>query len=176
MSDLTSSPNPVCKRVLAVLTSAPVWDEALCAALSRAYAPLDYRGPLVPFEDDGYYAPEMGAPLRRGWVSFRGLADPSDLAAWKHAARTVEDAFRRDGKRVHNLDVGYLDADKLVLASFKRGPCKLYFGDDVWADMILGYSRGAFAPTPWAFHDFRDGRYDKTLGVIRDKLKAEMRR
>lgn len=175
MSRSVLIPAPVCKRVLAVLSRAPVWDEALIAAVTGAFGAVDHRGPLLPFED-AYYAAEMGGPLWRGWVSCRGLLDPARLPEWKHAARALEDEFRRDGNRIHNLDVGYLDADKLVLASFKRGPCKLYLGRDVWADMILGYSRGAFTPTPWAFPDFRDGRYDKTLGIIRDKLKAEMRR
>lgn len=175
MSRSVPTPAPVCKRVLAVLSRAPVWDEALIAAVTGAFGAVDHRGPLLPFED-AYYAAEMGGPLWRGWVSCRGLLDPARLPEWKHAARALEDEFRRDGNRIHNLDVGYLDADKLVLASFKRGPCKLYLGRDVWADMILGYSRGAFTPTPWAFPDFRDGRYDKILGIIRDKLKAEMRR
>jgi hypothetical protein len=40
----------------------------------------------------------------------------------------------------------------------------------------LGYSQGRFTPLAGAFPDFRDGRYDKSLRVIRDKLKAAMRR
>lgn len=166
----------LCKRVMAVISPRPEWDDALCRALETRFAPLDYRGPLLPFEDQGYYAPEMGAPLWRGWLSFRGLADAAELAVWKRAARALEDELRNGEGRTWNLDVGYLDPDKLVLASFKRGPFKLYLGGDVWADMILGYSRGRFTPMPWAFPDFRDGRYDKSLRVIRDKLKAEMRR
>jgi hypothetical protein len=118
----------------------------------------------------------MGGPLWRGWISFRGLANPADLPAWKHEARSLEEFWSREGRRTRNLDIGYMDADKLVLASFKRGPFKLYLDRGVWADMTLGYSQGVFTPLPWTFPDFRDGRYDKSLGVIRDKLKAEMRR
>jgi hypothetical protein len=167
---------PECKCVLAVLTRESTWDATLCDALETRFGEIDYRGPFLPFTGDTYYKAEMGGPLWRGWLSFRGLSDPTALAEWKHATRAIENTRRLQDMRTCNLDVGYMDADKLVLASFKRGPCKLYFGDDVWADMILGYSGGAFMPTPWAFPDFRDGRYDKSLGVIRDKLKAEMRR
>jgi hypothetical protein len=170
------SSDPRCKRVLALLTGTPAWDASLCARLEEAFGPIDYRGPFHPFAEDGYYAAEMGSPLWRGWLSFRGLADPSGLPAWKQAARALEARGSRDGRRAHNLDVGYMDADKLVLASCKRGPHKLYLDRGVWADMILGYSRGAFVPLPRTFPDFRDGRYDKSLGIIRDKLKAEMRR
>jgi hypothetical protein len=177
-----SYPEVACKRVMAVLAPRPEWDERLCDALESAFGAIDYRGAFTAFEGAAYYAPEMGAPLSRGWLSFRGLADPAGLADWKHAARALEDAQRcgpegaRPGGRVWNLDVGYLDTDKLVLASFKQGPFKLYLGRGVWADAILGYSRGLFSPLPGAFPDFRDGRYDKSLGIIRDKLKADLRR
>lgn len=161
---------------MAVLIAAPAWEAALVAALEESFGAVDYRGPLIPFTGTDYYAEEMGASMWRGWLSFRGLADPVELPAWKNEARSLEASRSRDGRRTCNLDIGYLDPDKLVLASFKPGPFKLYLGGGVWGDMILGYSGGAFTPLPGAFPDFRDGRYDKPLGIIRDKLKAEMRR
>ena len=168
-------PDPPCKRLLAVLLPAPEWPPALQAALQDSLGPVDYRGPLLPFPEGAYYADEMGFPLWRGWISFRGIVVPGFLPEWTRRARALEEAWSRDGKRAVNLDPGYMDADKVVLASRKRGPFKIYLEDGVWADMVLGYSRGAFEPTPWTFPDFRDGRYDKSLAVIREKLKAEMR-
>jgi hypothetical protein len=178
---MTPSDAP-CKRILAVLAAAPEWPPTLCAALEERFGPIDYRGPFLPFEDNrsapegGYYAAEMGAPLWRGWLSFRGTVAPAFLPEWTRRFRDLEAAWSRDGKRRFNLDPGYMDADKVVLASRKRGPFKIYLDEGVWADMVLGYSRGVFAPTPWAFPDFRDGRYDHGLAVIRERLKAEMRR
>jgi hypothetical protein len=174
--NFSHGPAPVCKKVLALLVAEPLWDAETCAALEKTFGAIDYRGAFHPFEDGGYYAAEMGSPLHRGFLSFRGLADPGELAGWKHATRALEEAWKADGKRTRNLDVGYLDADKLVLASFKAGPRKIYLGKGVWADMVLGYSKGGFAPMPWTFPDFRSGCYHQNLGVIREKLKAEMRR
>jgi len=170
---------PQCKKTLALLSPEPLWEPSLCDALEKAFGPIDYRGPFFPFssgEGGGYYEPEMGGSLHRGFLSFRGLADPSGLASWKHASRALEEAWSREGKRTRNLDIGYLDPDKLVLASFKPGPRKIYLGEAVWADLILGYSSGEFVPIPWTFPDFRSGVYNTSLGVIREKLKAEMRR
>ncbi len=171
----SEAPFPPCKRVLSVLLPQPRWQPGLCAAAESVFGQIDYRSPFVPFEA-GYYDAEFGKPLYRGWLSFRGLADPAGLAAWKHATAALEAQATRDGRRPFNLDPGYLDPDKLVLASCKPGPRKLYIGEGVWADMISGYSGGVFTPVPWTFPDFRAGRYDKILGVIRQKLKAEMRR
>ena len=36
-----------------------------------------------------------------------------------------------------NIDIGYMDLDKVVLPSYKRGPFKLYAGNGVWLDMLL---------------------------------------
>jgi hypothetical protein len=162
--------------VLAVLSPSPEWAPALLAALEEAFGAVDYRGPFSPFPEGAYYADEMGAPLWRGWLSFRGLVTPAFLPAWTRRFRDLEAALGRDGKRVFNLDPGYMDADKVVLASRKRGPFKIYLDEGVWADIVLGYSKGAFEPTPWTFPDFRDGRYDRGLAAIREKLKAEMHR
>ena len=91
-------------------------------------------------------------------------------------ARELEQLFSRNGKRTCNLDAGYLDSDKLVLGSFKGASTKLYLGRGVFADMILQYAKGAFNPMPWAFENFKDGRYDKDLLAVREKYKAELKR
>jgi hypothetical protein len=166
---------PRCKWIMAVLGPSPRPPEALFRALERAFGPLDHRGEFLPFDVTGYYAPEFGPDLSRGWVSFRGLDGPERLPALKRKAAETEREWAVSGRRTWNLDVGYMDADKVVLASFKRGPCKLYLGDGVYADLLLKYSRGRFEPLPWAFADLRDGRYGRQLLTIREKLKAESR-
>jgi hypothetical protein len=173
------TPDPECKRVLAVLTALPEWVPDRVRMLETTFGPVDYRSDFVPFSGDTYYAAEMGGPLWRGWLSFRGSVSPRDLPSWKQRTRDLEQLWAVDGRRSWNLDIGYLDSDKLVLASYKRGPLKLYLDQGVWADVILGYSHGAFVPAArtlsGTFPDFRDGRYDKVLKVIREKMKAEMR-
>ena len=166
----------LCKKVAAVLAPEGKPSGALWDCLETEFGPIDYKGEFLPFDTTEYYRDEFGTGLYRGFIAFRGLDDPGRLPDLKHAASRLEAAMGRDGKRVFNLDVGYLDPDKLVLASFKRGPCKLYLRDGVYADLLLRYSKGRFDPLPWAFSDFRDGRYDKSLLVIREKLKSELRK
>ncbi|MDB5049427.1 MAG: hypothetical protein JWO30_2498 [Fibrobacteres bacterium] len=165
-----------CKRVLAVLAPTPRPSEALWQGLEAEFGPIDFKGGFLPFDTTEYYRDEFGTGLYRGFVSFRGLENPDRLPDLKHAAVRLEALWARDGKRVFNLDIGYLDPDKLVLASFKRGPCKMYLRHGVYADLLLRYSKGRFDPFPWAFSDFRDGRYQQCLLVIREKLKSELRK
>jgi hypothetical protein len=102
--------------------------------------------------------------------------DPSRLASFKWIMYTLEMEYAVDAKRSYNFDIGYLDTDKLVLASFKSGRNKLYLGQGVYGDMLLMYAKGAFSPMPWAFADFKDSRYHRDLAAIRENLKAALRK
>ena len=165
-----------CKWILAILGPPERPPEALWQALETAFGSIEYKGEFMPFDGTDYYREEFGVHLHRGWLAFRGIDSPERLPALKHVAASLEGAWAQEGKRKYNLDIGYMDPDKVVLASFKRGPCKLYLGDGVYADLLLKYAEGRFDPLPWAFADFRDGRYDKSLLVIRQKLKSELRK
>ena len=173
----SSSPEPPpCKRIAALLGPASRPPEEVYRGLEDAFGPIDFKGEFQPFDTTDYYAAEFGRDLWRGFVSFRGLSEPDSLPGLKLRAAGLEALWSREGRRSWNVDVGYMDADKVVLASFKRGPCKLYVGHGVYADLLLKYAKGRFEPMPWAFADFKDGRYSRSLLAIREKLKAEMHR
>jgi len=175
--DVSAAPmEALSKRVVAVLVSGPRPSEALWADLEKRFGPLDFKGTFPAFDSTQYYREEFGDGLHRGFASFRGLFDPKGLAGFKREAADIEAAWSAGGMRTCNLDAGYLDTDKLVLASYKRGPCKLYLTDGVYADLLLKYAKGRFEPLPWAFPDFKDGRYDRSLLAIREKLKSELRK
>ena len=70
-----------------------------------------------------------------------------------------------------NIAVGYMDLDKVVLPSYKRGPFKLYAGEGVWLDMLLTYAKGVFHPTAWAFEDFKRNPYQHDLQLIRERWR-----
>ncbi|MDB5107032.1 MAG: GTP-binding protein [Fibrobacteres bacterium] len=177
-SDVPAGPprEALCKRVMAVLAPYPQPSEALWPGLESVFGPIDFKGPFLPFDTTDYYRDEFGPGLHRGFISFRGLASPEGLPGLKHDAARLEAAMAKEGKRFYNLDIGYMDSDKLVLASFKRGPCKLYLTHGVYADLLIKYAKGRFEPFPWAFADFQDGRYQKSLLTIREKLKSELRK
>lgn len=153
--------------------------EGALTRLAAAWSSVDWRGPPHPFDHTDYYAAEMGPGLQRTLVAFARLEPPGWLVAAKHAATGVEDALRTGaplpGRRTVNVDVGYVDLGKVVLASWKGRPTKLYLERGVWADLTLTYARGAFQPLPWTFPDFRGGRYDADLLAVRDRYKARLR-
>ena len=141
----------------------------------RVWGAMDHDGPDHPFDLTDYYEAEMGKDLWRRIVSFRKLIAPEGLVEAKLAASGIEDASRESGRRRFNVDVGYLEAQKVVLGSGKSGWQKIYLGNGVYADLALSYSKGKFHPFEWSFADFRSGRYEKDFLKIRERYKAQLK-
>jgi hypothetical protein len=140
--------------------------------LSRCFGEFEHKGKFFPFNKTTYYNREMGLDLHRCVVSFKGLIEPEKIGAYKKKAIELENSLKNEnGGRTLNIDIGYMDFDKIVLPSTKRGPFKLYAGDGIWLDMVLTYAKGEFKPTEWAFADFRENPYRKDLLVVREKFK-----
>ncbi len=144
-------------------------------ALERLLGPVDYRGKPHPFAMTDYYEDEMGPNLTRTILSFEPLRPATELVRVKLAITEIERNFEEAGGRRFNIDPGYLDFFKLVLASFKEAPQKIYLGEGVWADPVMMYQAGAFHELPWTFPDFRAGTYTEELLAIRNIYKRTRR-
>jgi len=143
--------------------------------LGALFGPEALVSPTYPFDLSDYYEREMGPGLLRTWVAFERLAPPDGLPGWKLACASVEDSLRSGESRRVNLDPGYLDAGKLVLASFKEAPDKIYMGRGVWAHTVLRYGFGRYEAPGSSFPDFRDGRFDRFMRDARRLYKSLLR-
>lgn len=161
-----SAPEAV-KYLVAVLWADEVSLGAARAALERDWGVIDFEGADHPFDATDYYEAEMGRALSRRLISFENLRSPEELADAKLACIHLEEELASpEGRRV-NLDIGYLDHNKLVLASVKAAGQKIYLRGGIYADLIARYEKGRYCPFPWTFPDFRTGRYDGELNRIR---------
>jgi hypothetical protein len=142
--------------------------------MEAIWGKIDFVGPDHLFNSTDYYRPEMGSNLNRRLMSFEGLVPPEQLSNAKHISNEIEAMLAMDSKRSVNLDVGYLDHNKIVLASFKGAGQKIYLSNGVWADLIARYRSGRYQPFDWTFPDFKDGRYDSELSKIRDIYKKQV--
>lgn len=147
----------------------------LFPSLERLLGRIDYRGEPHPFTMTDYYEDEMGPDLARTILSFEPLRPATDLVRVKLAITEIERSFETAGGRSFNIDPGYLDFFKLVLASFKEAPQKIFLGDGVWADPVMMYQDGAFHELPWTFPDFKAGTYTEELLAIRNIYKRARR-
>jgi hypothetical protein len=143
--------------------------------LVRIWGEIDFTGVDHPFDMTDYYKKEMGPGLKRRLVAFLRLVNPDSLAAAKHICNEIEDRLAGSNGRLINLDIGYLDHNKIVLASFKGAGQKIYLTDGVWADLVGRYRAGRYSPFEWTFPDFKDGRYDQELMRIRQAYLVQLR-
>jgi hypothetical protein len=167
-------PKPV-KLILATLDG----DEAVAAQartlLCTAFGEIDFASARFPFVVTDYYTREMGEPLYRRFYAFTELIAPETLPAIKLRTHALENEMAVAEKRLVNLDPGYLDTDKFVLASAKYHGNKIYLGQGIWADMTLHYEKGKFTALPWSFPDFRSGLYEQTFLRMREIYKKQLK-
>ena len=157
-----------------VLQKGSEWDPNVIDLLEKTWGKIRHKGRLFAFDKTDYYKPEMGDDLYRGVVSFEKEIPPETIAEEKERSNALElTTASADAPELRhvNIDIGYMDMDKVVLPSYKRGPFKLYAGKGVWLDMLLTYAKGVFHPTSWAFDDFMRNPYQHDLQLIREKFK-----
>ena len=150
---------------------------AAVGPLSEAFGAVDILSDAMDFDFTHYYDDQMGSPLHRQFVSFAECVRPDGLAAAKLRTNGIEADFarRRAGgpARPINLDVGYVEPAKLVLASMKNFSHRVYLGSGVYAEVTLMYRKAGWESLPWTFPDFASGRYDAFLTAVRDGLRGE---
>ena len=135
----------------------------------------DFYGKDHLFDVTDYYAPEMGSPLYRKQVSFEPLRGPTELPHVKIECNRIESELAFNRNRTVNLDCGYLDHNKFLLASAKEAGQKIYLDKGIYADLAGRYKNGKYQPFEWSFPDFRDGRYDAELLEMRRRYLFQLK-
>ena len=160
------------KLIAAILLSRGFDVEGLLfPGLEERFGRIDYRGEAHPFTGTNYYEDEMGPELSRMIISFEPLAAPTDIVQTKLDTAAIEEDLAGEGGRRVNIDPGYMEYYKVVLASFKEGPQKIFLGRGVYADPILLFYEGEYVPFQWTFPDFKAGIYAEDFRAIRALYK-----
>lgn len=157
-------PKPA-KYFTAILTSDAQLLAQVCHDLADIFGIMDGQSEVVPWTASSFYEPEMGSSLQRCFVSFAALRSPAELATYKLQTQTVEEKFRRKetGGRQVNLDPGYVDLFKVVLASTKNASQRIYLERGIYAEATLFYYDGGFHGLPYTYPDYL---WPKSLGFL----------
>ncbi len=127
--------------------------------LEEAYGPVERISPAFVFDQTDYYTATMGADLRKQFLAFRDLIAPERLAAIKLHTNALERELAQGRNyaeaRPVNIDPGYLNLGKFLLATTKDQAHRVYLRDGVYAEVTLRYQAGAFEPGPWTYADYR---------------------
>jgi uncharacterized protein DUF4416 len=116
---------------------------------------IDGRSAALPWNLSTYYEEEMGSGLLRCFVGFSSLLPPEQLTELKLKTQLIEDRYRDSGggRRI-NVDPGYLDAHKVVLASTKNASQRIYLRAGIYAEATLFYDNGHFHGLAYTYRDY----------------------
>ena len=136
---------------------------------------IELESEIYKFDSTDYYQEEMGSGLYRIFLSLKGLYPVEQSVSLKNETNSWENEWKEAGKRILNLDPGYLDLHKVVLLSGKEGPQKIYLGGGTWADLNLIRKARRFEALPWTFPDLRESRYHSFFERVRENLKLDLK-
>lgn len=149
--------------------------------LVRQLGPTDLESEVWPFDQTDYYREEMGAELKRWFVSFRRLISPDAIAGIKRETNAIEQRLAEECaaleiSRPVNLDPGYVELGKLVLATTKDRSHRIYLGHGIYAECTLYFAHNAWQTWPWTFPDYRQPEYHAFFLRVRERLLESRRR
>jgi hypothetical protein len=147
---------------------------ALDDKLVARFGPLEQKSPLFDFVFTDYYASEMGGDLKKQFYSFENLIMPDMLPDIKNTTIKIESEFCVDGNRTVNLDPGYLEESKLVLASTKNFSHRIYLRDNIWAEVTMRFARGKFITHDWTYPDYSQELGISFLSKVREIYKGQL--
>ena len=158
--------DPRVKRVTGVLypSEEERWFDWTVEKLRGIWGDPEFMSDPTPFTQTDYYC-DIAAKLSRRFIAFDGLVPAGGLSGWKRDAIGVEAESR--SPRVVNVDPGYVDGARLILASTKDHAHRVYLRDGIYAEVTLRFRFGKWTPFDYTFPDFASGLYDEFLSKAR---------
>jgi hypothetical protein len=172
-------PKPV-KLINGILSSMPELFPEAERCLLEKFGDIDHKTGLIPFTFTDYYNKTMGQPILRQFLSFSKLIEPDELPGIKIWTNKLEDKLahaKRHSKipRPINLDPGYLDQAKLLLASTKDYSHRIYLSKGIYAEVTLYYQDGSYQSWPWTYPDYKTKEYAEFLQTARNAYQKQLK-
>lgn len=123
-----------------------------------------------------YYDGEIGGEGLRRIYSFKTLVDPERQADIKIRTNEIEAQLSLDGKRRINLDPGFINHGRLMLATTKETGFRVPLKEGIYTELTLFWARGGWQKFPWTYRDYQSERVQKFITEVRASYLAERRK
>ena len=167
------SPSPV-KLIIATFTSRLELFQEIETELEKKYGEIDFKGPVFDSNHTDYYQEEMGFGLKKKFISFKNLISPEKINSIKLFTNKLESKYSKEGKRIVNIDPGYVDNSKLVLASTKNYYHRIYLGKGIYAEVTLFFKEKSFQQLPWTYPDYKTDASIDIFNKIREIYRNQL--
>lgn len=134
--------------------------------LKNLFGDIDDESSEYDFNFTAYYEKEMGAGLKKIFISFKKIINNKELSEIRSITGKIEDRFRVNNKRTINIDPGYISEEGVFMASLKQKPFKEDIGNNVFLHKVLGFDNGRVVEFSHTFADYKlKGNQDFLLKV-----------
>jgi hypothetical protein len=145
------------------------------AILGHKFGKIDFFSDTFAFNHTDYYQEEFGTGLKRQFFSFQKLIPPDKLSRIKNQTNKIEKKLSAGGRRLVNIDPGYLNFSKVVLASTKDYSHRIALNDGIYAEITLLYKDKVFQPLEWTYPDYRTKEYLEVFRKIREIYACQVK-
>jgi hypothetical protein len=166
------------KLFVGVLVSDRTLIPAVEERLTADYGPIDDRSEIIPFQFTTYYAKEMGSSVDRVFFSFERLIEADQLPQIKRKTNSLEEelaGLKTTVERPVNLDPGYLEHAKVILASTKNFYHRIYLGGGIFGEVTMHFRNHTYQFFPWTYPDYQSEEYQAFFLRIRQIYREQLR-
>jgi len=167
------------KLICGMISSQNIVFEKAEDSLKDLYGPVDFFSQLITFTFTDYYEKEMGANLKRKFLSFQQLIPPENLSEIKIRTNKLEEELKQEyeiPQRIMNLDPGFLTASSLFMATAKDFAHRVPLQHGIYAHLELLFGKKKIRTLDWTYPDYKTENYQKFFLAVRkiylDQLKA----
>jgi Domain of unknown function (DUF4416) len=143
--------------------------------ISRKMGYFDSESAIFDFNHTDYYRQEFGENLKRKFVSLKRLVNPEDIYKIKLISNKIENRISESGKRLINIDPGYITESKLVFLTTKDYGHRIYLRKGIYAEITLKFQDGTFRPLETTYPDYRSEDYIKFFNNVRAVYRENIR-
>ena len=161
--------------IISILSAS--WDQCwpgVLEELEARFGPADGVSEEFAFDETGYYDEELGTPITRRIIEFETLRSLDELADIKLFTNSLESRSGSAGKRLFNLDPGFISMQSLVLATGKSFSHRIYLKDGIWADLTMIWQKKQWVEFPWTFPDYAGEAMKSRLTKLRLSYKTKL--
>ena len=142
--------------------------------LTDAFGEIDGESEHFSFSEEfsNYYDEELGGEGMRVIFSFKEPVAPDRQAEIKTLTNEMEAKLSKDGNRKINLDPGFINHGRLMLATTKKAGFRIPLENGIYTELTLFWAKGEWHKLPWSYRDYQSERVQNFLTEVRKNYLA----
>lgn len=159
------------KLIVGIIYSDKELLERALAALTDKFGKIEDFCEEFSFSEEfsHYYDEELGGEGLRRIYSFEELVSPDRQAQIKTFTNELEKELSMDGCRHVNIDPGFINHGRLLLATTKPAGFRIPLSDGIYTELTLFWARGEWQKLPWTYRDYQSAKVQAFITKVRSR-------